>query len=219
MGTMSADRGWSAEPRSSALMSMGGGVDGGGGGCWGERRKMVKNFGKNLAVWIIIGLLLVALFNLFQNSSSRGPHAQLAFSDFLGEVERGQVTDVTIMGNTIQGHFNDGRAFSTYAPNDPQLVDRLQNRGVRISAAPLEDQMGGVLSILISWFPMLLFIGVWIFFMRQMQSGGGKAMGFGKSRARLLTQKVGRVPFEDVARIDEAHQELPENLPFPTDPQ
>src|SRR5258708_2270229 len=184
-----------------------------------ERPAIVNNFGKNLALWIIIGLLLVALFNLFQNSSSRGPHSQYAFSDFLGEVEGGRVTDVTIQGNTIQGHLADGRAFSTYTPNDPNLVDRLQNRGVRISAAPPDDNMNSVLSILISWFPMLLFIGVWIFFMRQMQSGGGKAMGFGKSRARLLTEKVGRVTFEDVAGIDEAKQELQEIVEFLKDPQ
>jgi cell division protease FtsH len=179
----------------------------------------VNNFTKNLALWVIIGLLLIALFNLFQNPSGRGPQASLAFSDFLAEVENGRVRDVTIQGNTIGGHFSDGRSFSTYAPEDPNLVSRLTEHGVRITAAPIDDSMPSLLGVLVSWFPMLLLIGVWIFFMRQMQSGGGKAMGFGKSRARLLTEKHGRVTFNDVAGIDEAKEELQEVVEFLKNPQ
>src|SRR5438067_1301721 len=121
---------------------------------WCGKGLAVNNFGKNLALWIVIGLLLVALFNLFQTSSTRGPQSTLAFSDFLADVNRGQVTDVTIQGNNINGHFTDGRAFTTYAPSDPGLVTRLMDKGVRITAAPLDDNVQARPSV--KWPLMLL---------------------------------------------------------------
>jgi cell division protease FtsH len=179
----------------------------------------VNNFSKNIALWTIIVLLLFALFQLFQQPSGRTGQVGIPFSDFLAEVENGQVREVTIKGENISGYYMDGRAFRSYAPNDPQLVERLHKRGVVIRAQPADDGSPSLFQILISWFPMLLLIGVWIFFMRQMQSGGGKAMGFGKSRARLLTERTGRVTFDDVAGIDEAKQELEEVVEFLRDPQ
>ncbi|MFW5834071.1 MAG: ATP-dependent metallopeptidase FtsH/Yme1/Tma family protein, partial [Pseudomonadota bacterium] len=179
----------------------------------------MNNFGKNLALWVIIGLLLIALFNLFQGPTSRAPQTSLAFSDFLNEVEEGRVTEVTIQGDTVTGQYNDGRSFTTYTPYDPNLVDRLRDSGVRIRAEPSSDNVPSLLGVLVSWFPMLLLIAVWIFFMRQMQSGGGKAMGFGKSKAKLLTEKHGRVTFDDVAGIEEAKEEVTEIIEFLKNPK
>ncbi|MBT6117291.1 MAG: ATP-dependent metallopeptidase FtsH/Yme1/Tma family protein [Rhodospirillaceae bacterium] len=179
----------------------------------------MNNFGKNFALWIIIALLLVALFNLFQGGANKGQQAQMAFSDFLADVRQGEIAEVTIQGNTITGRTSDGRQFQTYAPDNSDIVARLEDTGARITAKPAEESMHPLLSVLISWFPMLLLIGVWIFFMRQMQSGGGKAMGFGKSRARLLTEKSGRITFEDVAGVEEAKQEVQEVVEFLRDPQ
>jgi cell division protease FtsH len=179
---------------------------------------MNSNF-RNLAIWVVIGLLLMALFNLFQNPGQGRRGNEISYSEFLAGVDSGNVAEVTIAKHRISGAYRDkGAQFTTIAPEDPNLVERLNKKGVKITARPPEEDVPSILGVLVNWFPMLLLIGVWIFFMRQMQSGGGRAMGFGKSKAKLLTERQGRVTFEDVAGVDEAKQDLQEIVEFLRDP-
>ena len=174
---------------------------------------------RNLIVWVVVGLLLLSLFNFFKESPTSSNAREINFSQFVAEVEAGNVEEVVISGDSITGKLADGRRFSSYAPpNDPTLINRLTERGVSITAKPDTSNAPTIWGILLSWFPMLLLIGVWVFFMRQMQSGGGKAMGFGKSKAKLLNEAHGRVTFEDVAGIDEAKDDLQEIVEFLKDP-
>ena len=173
---------------------------------------------RNFALWVIIVLLLLALFTLFQNPGTRSSATDISFSQLLTEVDNGRVRDVIIQGPEIHGTYTNGGAFNTYAPNDPTLVQRLYNKGVQVTARPQGDNVPWFVSLLVSWLPFIALIGVWIFLSRQMQGGAGKAMGFGKSRAKLLTEAHGRVTFEDVAGVDEAKQDLQEIVEFLRDP-
>lgn len=177
----------------------------------------MNQFYKNLALWLVIGIVLIALFNMFNQPLN--PQSEVVFSDFMDKVEQGQITEVVISGDNISGKYMDGNAFQTTAPpKDPDLIKSLRQKNVRIVVVPPE-QTSWYMSILISWFPMLLLLGIWIFFMRQMQSGGGKAMSFGKSKARLLNDTKNKTTFKDVAGVDEAKEELHEIIEFLKEPQ
>src|ERR1700716_1194939 len=173
---------------------------------------------RNFALWVIIVLLLLALFTLFQNPGQRASSQDISFSQLLTEVDQNHVRDVVIQGPEIHGTFTNGSGFQTYAPNDPTLVSRLYNGKVSITAKPPGDNVPWFVSLLVSWLPFIALTGVWIFLSRQMQGGAGKAMGFGKSRAKMLTEAHGRVTFEDVAGVDEAKQDLQEIVEFLRDP-
>lgn len=178
---------------------------------------LLNQFTRNLMLWGIISLAMVIVFNLF-SQPQQSAQPSMTYSEFLRQAASGDVTEVVIQGNTITGKTHDGKSFKIYAPSDPSLVDKLIAEKVEVRAEPVEDSPW-YMTLLVSWFPMLLLIGVWIFFMRQMQGGAGRAMSFGRSRARLLNQEQGKVTFEDVAGVDEAKEELSEVVDFLSNPR
>jgi cell division protease FtsH len=173
-------------------------------------------FYKNLALWLVITLMMIMLYNLFNQQHTA--ETNVSYTEFLSMVENGRVSEVVIQDQELLVTDADGNRFKIYAPEDADLVRILRDRGVVIKAKPPAESPWFI-SVLVSWFPMIVLIGVWIFFMRQMQSGGGKALSFGKSRARLLSDQAEKVTFEDVAGVDEAKEELSEIVEFLKDPK
>ena len=178
----------------------------------------MKKLKKNFLIWLIIGFVLSSFYNFFTKSDQTKIVQNIAFSDFLNEVEKDNVLDVNIKGDLINGNLVDGKKFKTYTPYDPNLIEKLSNKDVKINVEPYNNKGSSLLNVILSWFPMLLLIGVWLFFMRQMQSGSGKALGFGRSKAKMLDEKTGKITFKDVAGIDESKNELEEVIEFLKDP-
>jgi len=177
----------------------------------------LNQFYKNLALWLVIGMIMIALFNIFNQPLNS--QSDVIFSEFMDQVESGKISEVTIQGDRVNGKYLDGSFFQTMTPSkDQDLVRILRDKGVRIVVVPPE-QTSWYMNILISWFPMILLLGIWIFFMRQMQAGGGKALSFGKSKARLMNEDKNKITFKDVAGVDEAKEELHEIIEFLKEPQ
>src|SRR6266849_2744305 len=175
---------------------------------------MDSPFYKNLALWMVIGLIVIVLFNVFR--ATQPSRDKMVFSDFLKGVETGEVKEVLIRGKSVSGKLADGNSFRTFTADYPDLIKALKDKGVKIAVEP-EDSNPWYAYVL-QWVPMLLFIGVWIFFMRQMQGGGAKALSFGKARARLISEKQNKITFQDVAGVEEAKEELREIIEFLKDP-
>jgi cell division protease FtsH len=173
-------------------------------------------FYKNLALWLVITLMMIMLYNLFNQQNQ--PDTNISYTSFLAMVENEQIAEVVIQGQELIVTDTGRNRFKIFAPQDPDMIPFLRSKGVAINAKPPAESPW-YMSVLISWFPMILLIGVWIFFMRQMQAGGGKAMSFGKSRARLQSDQQEKVTFEDVAGIDEAKEELGEIVEFLREPK
>jgi len=171
---------------------------------------------KNLALWLVVVLVMIALFNMFNQPIT--PPKDMAFTDFVESVEAGDVTEVILQGDIAHGKMADGRPFRVYIMHYPDMFKDLRKAGVRVTVNPAE-QTAWYVSVLVSWLPMILLIAIWIFFMRQMQNGGSRAMSFGKSKAKMQADGASKVTFKDVAGVDEAKEDLQEIIEFLREPQ